>query len=151
MSVAKLVTDVERQLGESQNERDARIERLWSKLDPAGKGELDLKALQKGFHRIDHPLKNADDLLKQILREVDTNQDGKIQYQEFRAFVEHADRQLFQLFQAIDKDGNGKLDAAELQTAFRTAGLAVSNRRLSDFFNDLDRNNDGYVSFEEWR
>ncbi|GAB0137177.1 hypothetical protein EsDP_00005455 [Epichloe bromicola] len=151
MSVTKLVADVERSFGESQNERDTRVERLWSRLDPSGKGELDLKGLQKGLRRIDHPLKNADHLLKQIMTEVDTNRDGKIQYEEFRAFVEQAERQLFFLFHAIDKDGNGKLDTAELQTAFRTAGLSVSSRRLSDFFHDLDGNNDGYVSFEEWR
>ncbi|KAK2593976.1 hypothetical protein QQS21_008335 [Conoideocrella luteorostrata] len=151
MSVTKLVTDAEREFGESQNERDARVECLWSKLDPSAKGELDLKELQKGFRRIDHPLKNADTLLKQIMKEVDTNHDGKIQYEEFRVFVERAERQLFHLFHAIDKDGNGKLDATELQTAFRTAGLSVSSRRLEDFFHDLDRNNDGYVSFDEWR
>ncbi|KAG6035164.1 hypothetical protein E4U41_006230 [Claviceps citrina] len=151
MSVTKLVTDVERQFGESQNERDVRVERLWSNLDPSGKGELDLKGLQKGFRRIDHPLKNADKLLKQIMREVDTNRDGKIQYEEFRVFVQEAERQLFFLFHAIDKDGNGKIDTAELQTAFRTAGLSVSTRRLADFFHDLDGNKDGYVSFDEWR
>ncbi|KAG6065057.1 hypothetical protein E4U32_007811 [Claviceps aff. humidiphila group G2b] len=146
-----LVTDVERQFGESQNERDVRVERLWSKLDPSGKGELDLKGLRKGFRRIDHPLKNASDLLKQIMREVDTNRDGKIQYEEFRVFVQEAERQLFHLFHAIDRDADGKLDPAELQTAFRTAGLSISNRRLSEFFQDLDGNNDGYVSFDEWR
>ncbi|KAG5982350.1 hypothetical protein E4U55_002016 [Claviceps digitariae] len=151
MSVTKLVTDVERQFGESQNERDVRVERLWSRLDPSGKGELDLKGLQKGFRRIDHPLKNANHLLEQIMKEVDTNRDGKIQYEEFRVFVEEAERQLFFLFHTIDKDGNGKIDTTELQTAFRSAGLSVSSRRLSDFFRDLDGNNDGYVSFDEWR
>lgn len=70
---------------------------------------------------------------------------------EFRVFVQEAERQLFHLFHAIDRDANGKLDPAELQTAFRTAGLSISNRRLSEFFQDLDGNNDGYVSFDEWR
>ncbi|KHN97784.1 calcium dependent mitochondrial carrier protein [Metarhizium album ARSEF 1941] len=173
MSTPKLVTAAKPRLQESPDEREARVERLWSRLDPAGKGELDLKGLQKGFRRIDHPLKNANNLLKQIMKEVDTNHDGKIQFEalsacvarhtnavpdiyaahpvEFRNFVEKTERQLLLLFQAIDKDGNGKLDAAELQTAFRTAGLSVSNRRVADFFHDLDRNNDGFVSFEEWR
>lgn len=54
MSTTKLVTDLERRFGESQNERDVRVDRLWSRLDPLGKGELDLKGLQKGFRRIDH-------------------------------------------------------------------------------------------------
>lgn len=39
----------------------------------------------------------------------------------------------------------------ELQSAFRAAGLTVSNRRLSEFFNDMDKNHDGFVSFDEWR
>ncbi|EQL01427.1 calcium dependent mitochondrial carrier protein [Ophiocordyceps sinensis CO18] len=151
MGVSKLVLDAERGLEESQNQRDARVEALWLQLDPGRTGELDLKGLRKGFRRIDHPMKNADDLLQQIMEEVDTNRDGKIQYEEFRAFVEQAERQLFFLFRAIDKDGNGKLDMTELQSAFRAAGLTVSNRRLSEFFNDMDKNHDGFVSFDEWR
>jgi hypothetical protein len=39
---------------ESQNERDARIEQLWEKLDPQKKGELDLHGLQKALRRLDH-------------------------------------------------------------------------------------------------
>lgn len=70
---------------------------------------------------------------------------------EFRVFVERADRQLLTLFRSIDRDGNGKLDLKELQTAFRNAGLTVSNRRLLDFFNDMDHNNDGFITFDEWR
>jgi hypothetical protein len=66
-------------------------------------------------------------------------------------FVERADRQLTTLFDSIDRDGNGKLDIKELQTAFRNAGLTVSNRRLLEFFNDMDNNNDGYVTIDEWR
>ncbi|RSL40738.1 hypothetical protein CEP53_013187 [Fusarium sp. AF-6] len=151
MSVSKLVSEVGDGLRESQNQRDARVEELWTSLEPDKTGELDLKGLQKGLRRIDHPMKNADDMLKRIMDEVDKNRDGKIQYEEFRKFVEKAERQLFALFRAIDKDGNGKLDKLELQTAFKNAGLTLSNRRLAEFFNDMDLNNDGYVSFDEWR
>ncbi|KAH7311645.1 mitochondrial carrier domain-containing protein [Stachybotrys elegans] len=152
MRVSKLAIEVEHTLEESQNQRDARVEQLWTRLAPAdSSGELDLKGLQKGFRKLDHPMKNADDLIKQIMHEVDTNRDGKIQFEEFRTFVEEAERQLYVLFKLIDKDGNGKLDKRELQVAFKTAGLTVSNRRLSEFFEDMDRNNDGYVTFEEWR
>lgn len=35
--------------------------------------------------------------------------------------------------------------------AFQSAGLAVPSSRLDGFFNDIDMNNDGYISFEEWR
>lgn len=42
------------ELPESQNSRDARIEKLWKKLDPQSKGELDINGLKKGLTRIDH-------------------------------------------------------------------------------------------------
>ncbi|KAF5024997.1 hypothetical protein F66182_2948 [Fusarium sp. NRRL 66182] len=151
MSVSDLVEEVEEGLRESQNSRDARVEELWMSLEPDRTGELDLKGLRKGLRRIDHPMKNADDMLRRIMEEVDKDGDGKIQYHEFRKFVENAERQLFALFKSIDKDGNGKLDKTELQTAFKNAGLTVPNRRLTEFFDDMDGNNDGYVTFDEWR
>ncbi|KAI7782276.1 calcium dependent mitochondrial carrier protein [Diaporthe eres] len=136
---------------ESQNQRDNRVEDLWRKLDPQGTGELDLKGLQKGLRRIDHPMKNADDLLGEIVNVVDTNRDGKIQYEEFRVFVEAAERQLLRLFKSIDRNHDGKLGQEELSLAFQKAGLSVPKRRLSGFFEEVDMNHDGYISFDEWR
>lgn len=128
-------------------------------------------------------MKNADHMLRKIMTVVDTNDDGKIQYEgessvawdwsywpgspvlrrlreiaadddlppEFRCFVEQTERQLMFLFQSIDKDNDGRLDKTELQEAFRRAGLVVPMRKLASFFGDIDMNNDGYISFEEWR
>ncbi|KAH6996961.1 mitochondrial carrier domain-containing protein [Ilyonectria destructans] len=151
MTVSKLVSKAEHGFGESQNQRDARVEELWASLEPERTGELDLKGLKKGLRKIDHPMKNADEMLKRIMGEVDQDRDGKIQYEEFRTFVGKAERQLFALFRTIDKDGNGKLDKAELQAAFKNGGLTVSNRRLAEFFDDVDLNHDGFITFDEWR
>ncbi|KAI0876392.1 mitochondrial carrier domain-containing protein [Hypoxylon argillaceum] len=151
MGLPDVVTEIKMEMAESQNERDARVEQLWKKLDYQGKGELDWKGLQRGLKKIDHPLKNADEMLKDIIKAVDTNGDGKIQYEEFRVFVEAAERQLFHLFQSIDRDKNGKLDKEELQVAFHKVGLAVPNRRLDEFFKDIDHNSDGFITYEEWR
>ena len=54
MSPSKLVAELEHGFNESQNQRDARIEQLWISLDPGHTGELDFKALKKGFRKIDH-------------------------------------------------------------------------------------------------
>ncbi|KAK8024782.1 calcium dependent mitochondrial carrier protein [Apiospora arundinis] len=148
-------SDVFKEVGltmeESQNQRDARLEQLWKKLDYQSKGELDWKGLQRGLRKIDHPLKNADALLQKMTKIVDTNGDGKIQYEEFKTFVQATERQLYLLFKSIDRDNNGRLDKDELQVAFQHAGLAVPSRRLHTFFEDVDLNKDGYISFDEWR
>jgi solute carrier family 25 phosphate transporter 23/24/25/41 len=71
---------METEISESQNSRDARIEALWRRLDPQGRGELDINGLQKGLRKIDHPLKNANDLLKDVVKAMDKNNDQIIQY-----------------------------------------------------------------------
>ncbi|KAI1139788.1 mitochondrial carrier [Hypoxylon sp. FL0543] len=151
MDIPKVITELEMEMEESQNQRDARVEQLWRQLDYQGKGALDWKGLQKGLRRIDHPMKNADDMLKAIIKVVDTNGDGKIQYEEFRVFVEAAERQLYVLFKSIDRDQNGKIDKEELHHAVQGAGLAVPMRRLEEFFENIDHNRDGFITYEEWR
>ncbi|KAJ1325102.1 solute carrier family 25 (mitochondrial phosphate transporter) member 23/24/25/41 [Microdochium nivale] len=151
MKVPDVVTKANLNMAESQNQRDARVEALWRRLDYQNKGELDWQALQKGLKKIDHPMKNANDMLKAIIKVVDTDGDDKIQYEEFRTFVEATERQLFLLFKAIDHDHDGKLEQGELQTAFKRAGIAIPTRRLAEFFAEVDHNRDGYITFEEWR
>ncbi|KIW64743.1 hypothetical protein, variant [Phialophora macrospora] len=137
--------------GESYQHRDQRIRELWNNLDTRNEGQLDLLALKKGLRKIDHPLKNADDLLHDVLQAVDTSGDGRIQYNEFRVFVEHAENELWQLFESIDRDHSGALDKAELRAAFSRAGLTISNAKLDQFFDEVDANHDGQISFDEWR
>jgi solute carrier family 25 (mitochondrial phosphate transporter), member 23/24/25/41 len=137
--------------GETYENRDKRIEELWRTLDTSGRGEIDINGLRKGLKKIDHPLKNADDLLRDVLKAVDTSGDGQIQFNEFRVFVEHAERELWQLFESIDKDGSGALDKDELRLAFQRAGLTISSAKLDQFFDEVDVNHDGQISFEEWR
>jgi solute carrier family 25 (mitochondrial phosphate transporter), member 23/24/25/41 len=54
MKVTDLVREVELEMAESQNQKDARVEGLWKRLDYQGKGELDWRGLQKGLRKIDH-------------------------------------------------------------------------------------------------
>ncbi len=136
---------------ETYEHRDKRIVELWRTLDTSGQGQIDITGLKKGLRKIDHPLKNADDLLRDVLKAVDTSGDGNIQFNEFRVFVEHAERELWQLFESIDKDHNGALDKEELRLAFQRAGLTIPNSKLDQFFDEVDTNHDGEISFDEWR
>lgn len=96
-------------------------------------------------------LKDADHLLHDILTAVNTSKDGLIQYSEFKHFFEGADRELWRIFRSVDQDRNGKIDKGELRIALTRAGIAVDTNRLEEFFYSMDKNNDGVISFEEWR
>lgn len=112
-------------------------------------------------------------MLRSILREVDTNGDGRIDqagkftsrpftfetllihppfcFAEFQAFIDHTESGLWQMFQSIDRDHNGEIDKGELRNAFAQSGVTVSSSRLDQFFTEVDKNNDGVISYAEWR
>ncbi len=136
---------------EDRKARDVRVEKLWQTLDTCKEGQLSLQGLKKGLKNMDHPLKDADSLLKDVLKVVDTDGDGHIQYSEFRTFVEQTEKELWQLFDSIDRDQNGHLDKGELMSAFLRAGLVVPSAKLDQFFAEVDKNHDGVISFDEWR
>lgn len=173
---------------EKQRAQDGRVERLWRTLDTRDEGQLDVPGLKSGLRKINHrlysvtrlgsitrlilasALQNADNFINDVLKAVDSNGDGRIQYngqqditlpiscedltdrdQEFRTFVEQTEKELLTLFNSIDRDHNGKLDKDELQQAFARAGLSVDQSNLDRFFSDVDKNHDGVISFDEWR
>ena len=81
---------------DGQKAQDARVEGLWRKLDTQNEGHLDIKGLKLGLNKMDHrkppliiivvilnfvqALRNADDLLQDVLSAVDSDDDGLIQY-----------------------------------------------------------------------
>lgn len=81
---------------QSASVADARVDQLWATLDTRKQGQLDLPALKKGLRKLDHrkvphdiyaafltnivALKNADQLLDEVMKAVDTDGDGKITY-----------------------------------------------------------------------
>jgi solute carrier family 25 (mitochondrial phosphate transporter), member 23/24/25/41 len=71
--------------------------------------------------------------------------------QEFRTFVNHADKELWKLFESIDRNHNGEIDKDELKTAFTRAGVTISTAKLEAFFAEVDTNRDGVISYDEWR
>ncbi|EMF09222.1 mitochondrial carrier [Sphaerulina musiva SO2202] len=137
--------------GESQAQRDARLRSLWERLDTKKKGTLDYEALKRGLGAVNHPLKDADGLIQDMLTACDIDRDGKISYDEFCRFCTATEKELWQLFQSIDQDRSGRLDKGELSSAFERAGVTVSKTRLDRFFSYIDKDRDGTIDFGEWR
>ena len=70
---------------------------------------------------------------------------------EFRNFVDYAEDKLWPLFRYIDRHQTGKIDRDTLREAFERSGVTVSDARIDEFFNDVDRNKDGVITYAEWR
>ncbi|KAI5286851.1 hypothetical protein KEM54_006454 [Ascosphaera aggregata] len=132
-------------------QRLAEIAKLWSDINVQGKEELNFREFKNGLKLTDHCLKDADHLMREIFRAVDQDQDGRIRFTEFQKFLRQTERVLRKLFDSIDKGRNGHLDKPELRKAFAAAGMKVDRIKLDEFFEQLDADNDGVITFEEWR
>ena len=92
-----------------------------------------------------------EDLLWGKLLYNDKNGDGRISLEEFRKFAAWRVSKLRATFDNLDKRWDGYLDADEIHTALREYGLDASLSKVEKIVERMDVNNDGRVSFEEFR
>ncbi|KAE8670899.1 Mitochondrial substrate carrier family protein isoform 2 [Hibiscus syriacus] len=136
-------------LRETKEERDLRIRSLFNFFDAANVGFLDYAQIEMGLSALQIPAeyKYANDLLKVC----DANRDGRVDYQEFKRYMDDKELELYRIFQAIDVEHNGCILPEELWDALVKAGIHIDDEELSRFVEHVDKDNNGIIIFEEWR
>ncbi|XAR50411.1 hypothetical protein NMG60_11004728 [Bertholletia excelsa] len=136
-------------LQETKEERDVRIRSLFEFFDASDVGYLDYGQIEAGLSAMQIPkeYKYANDLL----RVCDRNKDGRVDYQEFRRYMDDKELELYRIFQAIDVKHNGCILPEELWDALVKAGIEVDDNELASFVERVDKDNNGIITFEEWR
>ncbi|PKA52188.1 Mitochondrial adenine nucleotide transporter ADNT1 [Apostasia shenzhenica] len=136
-------------LRETREEREVRIRSLFNFFDTSGAGYLDYTQIEAGLAglRIPAEYKYARDLLKVC----DANRDGRVDYLEFRRYMDDKELELYRIFQAIDVEHNGCILPEELWDALVKAGIEIDDEELARFVEHVDKDNNGIITFEEWR
>lgn len=136
-------------LQESKDERELRIRSLFEFFDAANLGYLDYPQIEAGLSALQIPAhyKYAKDLFKVC----DANKDGRVDYNEFRRYMDDKELQLYRIFQAIDVQHNGCILPEELWEALLKAGIEIDDEELARFVEHVDKDNNGIITFEEWR
>ncbi|KAF2321375.1 hypothetical protein GH714_040468 [Hevea brasiliensis] len=136
-------------LRETKEERDVRLRSLFNFFDASNTGYLDYAQIEAGLSALQIPAeyKYAKDLLKVC----DANRDGRVDYQEFRRYMDDKELELYRIFQAIDVEHNGCILPEELWDALVKAGIEIDDEELARFVEHVDKDNNGIITFEEWR
>ncbi|XP_021762422.1 calcium-binding mitochondrial carrier protein SCaMC-1-like [Chenopodium quinoa] len=136
-------------LQETEDERELRIRSLFSFFDKSSTGFLDNVQIETGLSALQIPsdYKYARDLLHVC----DANKDGRVDYEEFRRYMDDKELELYRIFQTIDVEHNGCILPEELYDALLKAGIEINDEELALFVERVDKDNDGVITFEEWR
>lgn len=106
---------------ETKEERERRIRCLFNFFDAENVGYLDYDMIEKGLLalRIPSEYKYA----KELLRVCDEDRDGRVDYNEFRRYMDLKEVELYRIFQAIDVTHNSCILPEELWVALVKAGI----------------------------
>jgi Ca2+-binding EF-hand superfamily protein len=89
--------------------------------------------------------------LPEIMKPFDIDGDGKLSAEERQAFEAAVkEKRQAELLEKFDADGDGKLSEAELKAAREAARQKVEDRR-TDRFDELDADDDGFLSTDEFK
>ena len=108
----------------------------------------------------DKELKNAivsmgqnptDDEINEMMREVDLNQDGKIDFDEFMILMTKSspdtqtEEEVINAFRVFDKEGNGLIAHIMM-----TIGDKMTEEEADEMVNEADIDEDGMINYEEF-
>ncbi|RCV04980.1 hypothetical protein SETIT_1G044800v2 [Setaria italica] len=147
-------------LRETEAEREARIRAVFASFDAAGRGHLDHAQIVAGLAALRVPAvpegdagsgAGLEDYARALLRACDRDRDGRVGYDDFRRYMDDKELELYRIFQAIDVEHNGCILPEELWHALVKAGIEIGDEELARFVEHVDKDNDGIITFEEWR
>ena len=126
-------------------EHNDRVRRTFLQFDTDGSGELGLEELQPALTALG--VRATAQEVGVLLRRVDIDGSDALSLSEFSELF--AIGKLRNVFDEVDADRSGEIDARELQASMRQLGYRLSATEVKDLLAQVDTSNDGLVEFDE--
>jgi Ca2+-binding EF-hand superfamily protein len=127
---------------------------FFTEADTDGSGYLTLEELiavlrKKGY-------KDSDAKIRGMFNAVDTSGDNKVSLEEYLVAMgampqkDHKSAAMRSCFRSFDKNGDGKIDSAELDQVFREMGKVLPKEDLDRIIQLSDKDHSGALDYEEF-
>eukprot|EP00826_Nyctotherus_ovalis_P041676 TRINITY_DN4238_c0_g1_i1.p3 TRINITY_DN4238_c0_g1~~TRINITY_DN4238_c0_g1_i1.p3 ORF type:complete len:155 (-),score=56.71 TRINITY_DN4238_c0_g1_i1:162-626(-) len=137
------------------NQEKAKLKEIFVAIDKNADGKLSREELIKGYSNVEPSAADVEAKVDEMMRNLDIDHSGFIDYSEFIVALMDKKKMLSkenlkQAFDLFDKDGNGTLTTDEIRSILGV-GKNMSEKVWEEIIREVDTNNDGIVSFEEFQ
>ena len=98
----------------------------------------------------------SEEELKQMIREVDLDGNGTIDFKEFLCLMvkkmkgTDTEEELLEAFKVFDRDGNGYITSHELRYIMTNLGVGLTPEEVEEMVKEADLDNDGQIDYDEF-
>lgn len=99
----------------------------------------------------------SDDEIEQTIKEFDLDRSGRLDFGEFKRYVEdykkkHKNSQeaILNAFKVFDKDGNGYIETKELKSILTKCGQVLQDSEVEAMIEVADVDKDGKINYSEF-
>ena len=133
----------------------AKLQETFISMDENADGKLSRQELINGYSILGITSNDVEAEIDKIMNSVDVDHSGYIDYSEFIVAVMNkrkllSEENLKKAFDVFDKDGSGSISTNEVK-GILGVGKQVSENIWKDLIKEVDQNNDGSVSFDEFK
>ena len=101
--------------------------------------------------------KLSEDDLKEMIKEVDSDYNGTIEFDEFVTLMiskmkdNDSEEEIYEAFKIFDKKGNGKVSKSDIKSVMNTLHEPITNPELDELIEKWDSDRDGFLNFQEFK
>lgn len=116
----------------------------------------DITAAELGEVMRELGLSPSDAELKDMVDEVDVDQNGSIDFNEFLTMMSHkvepsdAEKELREAFKVFDRDNSGTISAAELRNVLTSLGENLTDEQIDEMIQSADKDGNGAIDYDEF-
>ncbi|KAF4755160.1 hypothetical protein FOZ62_001621 [Perkinsus olseni] len=136
------------------DEEIEQLKKVFTSMDKNGDGQLTIQEVVEGIQN--SGLKDIPDDLMDIMKQVDSDGSGVIDYTEFLAATLDKKKyiqedRMWGAFRVFDRDGDGKITRKELSEVLNNGEVSdLVSGHIDEILQQADANGDGEIDFDEF-